>query len=155
MRRCGRARQRMGLPGCGSCWAGRKRGSASLTLSLTLEPSGTVHFPLDPESSRQRCSHGSPTHAGVGMPSAEPPKLYQFKRLSGGMDSAESGVFSLRPIGRLAVPGLEHFYYNCGRISVLRPFGACDISITFTQGVALGWLVSGLWPSATVHFKMV
>jgi hypothetical protein len=37
--------------------------------------------------------------------------------------------------------------------SVLRPFGACHISILFTQGVALGWLVSGLWPSAAFHFK--
>jgi hypothetical protein len=36
---------------------------------------------------------------------------------------------------------------------VLRPFGACHVSISITQGVALGWLVSGLWPSAAVHFK--
>jgi hypothetical protein len=37
--------------------------------------------------------------------------------------------------------------------SIVAPLWGWPRSTRFTQGVALGWLVTGLWPSAAVHFK--
>ena len=35
---------------------------------------------------------------------------------------------------------------------MFRPFRACTLP-SVTQGVALGWLVLGLWPTETAHLK--
>jgi hypothetical protein len=39
--------------------------------------------------------------------------------------------------------------------SFVAPLWGLPYSGPITQGVALGWLVTGLWPSATVLFKML